>query len=90
MIFLWNGQRVLSEVVELARLKISKKSGLPMSRIKVRIEASAGGLNPIFDVDAKGEEEEEALEAVKQVWADVYPKLIERLKGMGEKRHGCP
>jgi len=88
MIFLLNRERVIMEVLEIARFKISKALGVSPRDVKTRVEIQNGKLSPVFDV-AKGNlnaTEDEVREAVASIYAGITTELAERLEGLQSTR----
>lgn len=95
MIFLINRERVLLEVVELARLKIAALLDLPAQAVAARMELEAGKVSPVFEV-ASGHARERSEGHIRDVVASVYARTMEeyaaRLEGleMTRRRIGTP
>ena len=90
MIFLLNRERVLLEVVELARLKIAGVLMVPSRAVTARLEMKSGSLVPVFDVDAeqaKGPSREELREVIATVYGETTVELSGRLAGLEMSRH---
>jgi hypothetical protein len=85
VIFLLNRERVLLEVVELARLKIAALLKLPGPAVSARIELKAGRLSPVFEVAsdmARGLSEVDVREAIASVREGTRAELTTRLEGL--------
>jgi hypothetical protein len=85
MIFLLNRERILLEVVELARLKIAALLDVDPARVTTRIELNEGKVSPVFEVASEGAEEL-AEGRVRDVVAAVYSRTMTeytaRLEGL--------
>ena len=85
MHFLLNTERVLLEVVELARLRISRELGLPPEKVSVRLSLEGGKVAPCFDVDSDISELE-VQSAIKTIWGQLLKELSTRINGLGDRR----
>jgi hypothetical protein len=85
VIFLLNRERVLLEVLELARLKIASLLNVPAQAVAARMELNAGKVSPVFEVRSD-EAQELSEEAVGEAIASVYSRIMEeyaiRLDGL--------
>lgn len=92
MIFLLNNERVLSEVLELARLKISGILSVRPDEVLAELEVADGKLRPKFQLklDNPGALEKEYIQkCMADVWLNlVKPELASRLMGLSEVRYG--
>jgi len=91
MLFLLNQERVLAEVMELAKKKISGILKVDENEMRVWLDWKNGVIQPNFQVVASGVEDEK--DEVTKVMADVWlnklkPELIQRLRGLSELRYG--
>lgn len=92
MIFLLNVERVLLEGIELARLRISKESGIGLAQIEARLDIQDGRVVPTFKLAgeiAGALEQVYTEQLMRDVWRGVQVELIERLRGLLEVRYGC-
>ena len=85
MYFLLNTERVLLEVMELARLRISNELGLPPEKVSVRFSLEGGKVVPFFDVDSDISELE-VQSAIKAIWGQLLKELSTRINGLGDRR----
>jgi hypothetical protein len=85
MIFLLNRERVLLEVIQLARLKIASLLNVPAQAVAARMELKAGMVSPVFEV-SPDETKEFSEEAVRNAIASVYDRVMDecatRLDGL--------
>lgn len=95
MIFLLNAERVISEIATLAKIRISETiGGIGPDQVMVELSVNdSGDLTTSFKVniaeDATELEQERAEHAVRDYWMGTgKPELINRLKGLRERRHG--
>ncbi len=95
MIFLLNADRVLAEIVILAKIKISETiGGIGPENVRVELEIDDdGNLVTKFGVDLSKDatelERKRAEHAVKNYWmGTARPALVERLNGLKTRRHG--
>jgi hypothetical protein len=92
MIFLLNTERVLLEIMELARLRISQESGVALDQIEARLEAIEHKIIPTFKLAgeiAGALEKSYTEQLMRDVWRGVQIEMVERLRGLLEVRHGC-
>lgn len=91
MIFLWNRERVLSEVLELARLRISEKLDLPVELVQVHLKLEDDRLKPGFTVDTASLSDwkySQIQDVLRSAWTGVQGILGTRLKSLHERRYG--
>lgn len=88
MIFLLNNERVLSEILELTKLKISESLGISESRVHVKVELEDGVVKPSFGIDDTDAVESQAQDAIREVWGQLRLELAARMKGLNSRRHG--
>lgn len=91
MIFLWNRERVLSEVLELARYKISQKLDIPIGLVQVHLKLEDGRIKPGFTVNTKDLPDvsySQVEDVLSSVWFGVQAILRERLSSIHERRYG--
>ncbi len=91
MIFLLNRERVLSEVMELARLRIAGALKVDPDKVEAKVEVDGAKLMPNFsaDVETSGALEVDYLQkTMADTWLTVAkPQLVERLAGLSEGRY---
>lgn len=94
MILLLNNERVLAELVELAKRHISALLGVNPEAVSVEIELAPGGVvRPQFQYQAPDDAGALEKEYIQQCMAEVWlgwakAELIDRLRGLKEVRHG--
>ena len=89
MIVLLNKERVVYEVVELARLKMAGIMRVPSSAVEAKIELKGGLLSPTFAIDreqAKGLKSEQMRDVMSTVYTNLKAELKSRLNGLEERR----
>ena len=92
MIFLWNKERVLSEILELARLRISAQLEIPVAAIGVKLQLEGDSVKPAFSVavnDIPDIEPEQLQSTMSEVWRGLRGELIKRLASVEVRRYGC-
>lgn len=91
MIFLWNSELVLSEILELATLHISRDLGITPDMVSVSVTLEDGLIKPTFEIKSGDEDHDpKKVEAVmRDVWSNLRGELSTRLKGLYSKRHDC-
>lgn len=91
MIFLLNTELVLSEILELALLNVSKALDVPKSKVRISLNFSDGKLVPDFRVDKDFSdvlEQQKAEEAIRAIWLEnMKPELTTRFRGLKERRY---
>ena len=92
MIFLLNTDRVISEIVELSKIRISAIIGCSPEDIRVDLEIVDGKLRinikAVAADDATTLEEESIKRAISEYWGGkARPKLIARMRGLKDTRH---
>ena len=89
-VFLLNGERVLSEIAELAKLHIAKLLDVDPRQVTARLELERGKVIPTFDVDmpqAGALERQYIQSAIVEVWLGwAKRELVDRLSGLGDAR----
>ena len=91
MIFLLNRERVVAEVLELARRLIASRAKLDLNVVEVSCGWKEDRIVPTFAIKVKPEGALEAKwyqEAISETWAGVRPELYRRLQGLSEVRYG--
>ena len=93
MIFLLNTDRVISEIVELSKIRISAIIGCGPEDIRVDLEIVDGKLRvnikAVAADNATTLEEESIKRAISEYWGGkARPELIARMKGLKECRRG--
>jgi len=89
MIVLLNKERVIYEVVELARLKMAGIMRVEPRAVTAKIELKSGALSPSFSVNplaAKGLKPEQMREVMARVYNNLKVELRSRLEGLEERR----
>jgi hypothetical protein len=89
LIFLLNRERVLLEVVELARLKIAGVLRVPAEAVSAHLERKDDKASPVFDIsmdEAKGLTQDMVREVIASVYAETSMELANRLAGLSETR----
>jgi len=89
MIFLLNQERVVYEVVELARLKMVGVLQVPSSAVEASLEMKDGKLVPSFGVnmaDAEGVSEEQAKEVMRLAYVTLKDEMTLRMEGLVDRR----
>jgi len=92
MIFLLNNERVLLEIMELARLRIAQESGIAQAQVEARLEVKGRKITPTFRLEgeiAGALEKSYTEQLMRDVWRGVQIEMIERLRGLLEVRYGC-
>jgi hypothetical protein len=93
VLFLLNQERVILEMLQLARMHMAKILKLDENKVRVSVEVSEGRLHPKFEVDqaVSGQWEVEYVQGViREVWEGwARDQLNERLRGLREERIGC-
>ena len=90
MIFLLNKQRVLTECLQLAKIKIAEKLGMEMSQVEVGVTRKDDrNLVPSFRLSEQTQfgTKEEIDACIKTVWEDVKNKISERIEGLTSRRY---
>lgn len=101
MIFLLNNERVLAEVAELARCRISEILRVEPKNVSVKLELAPGGkIIPEFNVEVPHVGSLERVyiqQGIEEVWLGwAKRELLERLAGLSDRRliwskdHGAP
>jgi hypothetical protein len=91
MPILLNRERVFSEIMELARIKISSLLKVPIEEVEVKWEHKDGKMIPSFSVDPtkiKNMSEDAIKQAMGAVWRWLKDSLSERLGGLEKTRYG--
>lgn len=89
IVFLFNYERVVSEVIELAILKISDSLGIPARKVHAKVELEGDRIKPSFGIDS-GEWEvdpERIKSVIESVWGELRIELSNRLRGVEDCRH---
>ena len=92
MIFLWNHERVLGEVFELAIMRISVLLGVPEAAITGSVTLDGDKIVPSFEVARSANPKlkvEQIQSGIGTVWGSLKRDLRERLGGMHTRRYGC-
>jgi hypothetical protein len=93
VLFLLSQERVILEMLQLAKLHMAKILKLEETKIRVAVEVSEGKLYPKFEVDqaVSGQWEVEYVQGViREVWEGwAREQMNERLRGLYEERIGC-
>lgn len=87
MIFLLNRERVLSEIMELATLQISKRLNIPESKVHSNVELDGDRIKPSFGIDGDVVSDD-ANDAIGDVWGVLRVELTNRLLGLNAKQYG--
>jgi hypothetical protein len=85
MIFLLNRERVLVEVVELARLKIAGLLRVPASSVTARLDLKDGKVSPVFEVETKealGIPQAAVQEVIASIYAETMTEFAARMEGL--------
>jgi len=92
MIFLINEERVVAEVLELARLKISGILGVKPDDVEATVEVKDGRIRPNFNLRIASDKKFEVAfvqRTMAAVWQEeIKPELVARLRGLTEGRYG--
>lgn len=93
VLFLLGQERVILEMLHLARMHMARILKIKETEIKMRVTAEGGRLHPTFEVDqaVSGQWEVEYIQGViREVWEGwARDQLHERLRGIYESRAGC-
>ena len=92
MIFLWNAERVLAEIFELARLKIAGLTKVPEDKITASVQLEGGNIKPSFQIEELATTDltnDQVQAVIGEVWGELKPELIVRLKSLYGGRRGC-
>lgn len=92
MIFLLNPERVLLESLEMARLKIAAKAEVVPEKVSARLEVKDNKLLPVFAIQgavAGAWEKSYTEQVMREIWKEIQPELVIRLRGLLEVRYGC-
>jgi len=90
MIFLINHERVLLEMLELAKHKISEILEVELNDVKAILEVVDNRIKPYFDVQLSTTQSFEKAfveRAIAGVWTEVKRELVKRLAGLKDRRY---
>ena len=89
MIFLWNYERVIYEIMELARIRIARDLDIGLEYVYAKVSYGDGKLNPSFTIDPKevpikllGKVET----TIGDIWLGLRSELNSRLASVGKRR----
>jgi hypothetical protein len=88
MVFLWNNERVLTEVLELSRLLIAKQLDMNENSVTVSVKIDEGRVVPTFGVQDDDINPERFNTIASKIWERLRIKLSDNLKTL-DVRHGC-
>ncbi len=90
MIFLWNAERVVREIFELARLKLAQRLEIPWEAISIKVGLEEGRIKPELTVEeifARRIGKDEVDQQFRELWVGLKEELQVRLKGIDERRY---
>lgn len=87
MIFLLNRERVLSEILELTKLQISKQLGVSESKVHIKVDLENGSIKPSFGID-EDVDPIRVKSVIGDVWGVLREELANRLQDLNTRRYG--
>jgi hypothetical protein len=88
LIFLLNNERVILEMMSLARFKLAQMLGIEPNLIKAEVGIEDGRLLPHFDISNLADTTKEQLEPFfADIWINqIKPEFERRMQGLTEVR----
>lgn len=87
MIFLWNKERILTEGLELASLKISQELGHDKNVVKAQYRLNEGKLVPDFQID-KNDIPFSMMDQIDTILKDIWTGIEKSIKEKLDNIHG--
>lgn len=97
MIFLFNNERVLTEILQLAKMLISKELAIPEDMVQAKVVIKDGKITPSFGIGTEKadgprfddkESQKRVQSTIAKIWGGLQSELSARMKGLSVRRHG--